>query len=148
MLLAKYKNPVEIQRKFRDEFDKFFDGFFSHTDFIPGSLYSLSPKADIEETVDDYKLYIELPGVDKKDIKLNVENNTLVVKGEKKQEKENNGKNFISCERNYGAFQRVFDLPGGIKSDKIEAEFKDGVLNIKVPKSEEAKKKKIEIKIN
>lgn len=147
MLLARHKNPVEIQKKFRDEFDKFFDGFFSNTDFLPGSLYSLSPKTDIEETVDDYKLYIELPGVDKKDIKLNVENNTLIVKGEKKQEKESKDKNFISCERSYGAFQRVFDLPGGIKSDKIEAEFKDGVLNIKVPKSEEAKKKEIEIKI-
>lgn len=147
MLLAKYKNPVEIQRKYKDEFDKLFEGFFRDSDILPGSLYSLSPKADIEESDNEYKVFVELPGVDKKDIKINLENNTLIVKGEKKQTKEVKDNNYLCCERSYGSFQRAFEFPGSVKTDKVEAEFKEGILSITVPKTEETKKKEIEIKV-
>jgi len=147
MLLARYKNPLEIQRKYRNEFDKLFDGFFRESDIFPGQLYSLSPKADIEENDNEYIISLELPGVDKKDIKLNVDNNLLIIKGEKKQSKEVKEENYLCSERNYGSFQRTFEFPGLIKPDKIEAEFKDGILRISAPKSEEIKKKEIEIKV-
>jgi len=147
MLLTRYKNPGEIQRRYKDEFDKLFDGFFRESDFLPKSLYSLSPKADIEENDNEYIINIELPGVDKKDIKLNVENNVLVIKGEKKQSEEVKEENYLCCERSYGSFQRTFEFPGLIKPEKIEAEFKDGILRVLAPKSEETKKKEIEIKV-
>lgn len=147
MLMKRYKNPLDLQRKFRDELDRFFDGFFKDVDLIPGSLYALSPKADVEETDNEYKVYVEIPGVDKKDIKVHLENNTLVIKGEKKQSKEVKENNYLCCERSYGSFQRTFEFPGSVKTDKIDAEYKDGVLTVVVPKSEEAKRKEIEIKV-
>ena len=147
MLLARYKNPLEIQRRYKDEFDKLFEGFFKESDILPGPLFSLSPKADIEENDREYLVNVELPGVDKKDIKLNLENNVLVIKGEKKQSKEVREENYLCCERSYGSFQRTFEFPCMIKQDKIEAEFKDGILQIKAPKAEEIKKKEIEIKV-
>jgi len=147
MLLAKYKNPLDLQRRFKDEFDKFFETFFKDTELLPGSLYALSPKADVEETDSEYKVYVEIPGVDKKDIKIHLENNTLVIKGEKKQSKEVKEDNYLCCERSYGSFQRTFEFPGNVKSDKVEAEYKDGVLTVVVPKAEESKRKEIEIKV-
>jgi HSP20 family protein len=147
MLLTRYKNPLEIQRRCKDEFDKLFEGVFKGSDILPGSLYSLSLKADIEESANEYIINVELPGVEKKDIRLNVENNALMIKGEKKQTKEVKENDYLCCERSYGSFQRSFKFPGIVKADEIVAEFKDGILRITAPKSEEVKRKEIEIKV-
>jgi len=146
MLLTRWK-PTETRLQFKNEFDKLFDSFFSDffnekTDFL-----SINPKTDVEENDNEYVVTMEIPGVDKKDLNLHVENDRLYIKGEKKQSKETKESNYISSERSYGAFQRSFNLPNAIKTDKVDAEFKEGILKIKLPKSEEAKKKEIEIKV-
>jgi len=147
MLLTKWK-PAENQLRFKNEFDKLFESFFS--DFLPESndLYSISPRADVEESDKDYTVTVEVPGIDKKDLKLHLEDNRLTISGEKKQSKEVKDSNYICSERSYGGFQRTFSLPNSVKVSDIKAEYKDGIVKIKVPKSEEAKRKEIEIKIN
>jgi len=146
MLLTKWK-PTESHIRFRNDFDKLFDSYFG--DFFKESndLYTISPRADIEETDNEYLVSLEIPGIDKKDLKLNLENNRLTIAGEKTQSKEVKDSNYVSCERNYGSFQRIFELPNTIRSNDISAEYKDGILKVKLPKDEKAKRKEIEIKV-
>ena len=90
----------------------------------------------------------ELPGMEEKDIKLTLENESLIISGEKKNDLEEKGKSFHRVERSYGSFQRVIPLVGEIQQDKVEAKFKNGVLNITLPKTPAAARQthKIEIK--
>lgn len=90
---------------------------------------------------------VELPGVSKDDVKITIESNILTIRGEKKQEKDVKQENYQRIERSYGSFQRSFTLPGTVKSDAIDAIFKDGVLTVTLPKAEEAKPKHIEVKV-
>jgi len=106
-----------------------------------------APAVDIAEQENEYVVKVELPGVAKEDVKISVESNTLTIKGEKKQEKEEKNKNFHRVERSYGSFQRSFTLPATVKNDKIDALFNNGILTITMPKSEEAKPKQIEVKV-
>ncbi len=95
-----------------------------------------------------YKISAELPGIDAKDIDVSVSGDTLVLKGEKRQEKEEKDKNYHFSERAYGSFQRSFQLPPSVDRDKVAADFSKGVLTITLPKTAEAQKpqKKIEVK--
>ena len=102
------------------------------------------PSVDIVETEKEYLVKAELPEVKKEDVNLTVENGVLTVQGERKQEKEENGKKFHRVERSYGFFERSFSLPDNADETNISAEFKEGVLNIHLAKSEKAKPKKIE----
>ena len=107
-----------------------------------------TPRVDVTE--DNYNLYVhaEIPGVDKKDIKINVTGDILTISGEKKTEQRDEKKNYYRIERSYGSFSRSFTLPAEISVDKINAGFKDGVLHVTLPKTEEAKivEKQIEVK--
>jgi HSP20 family protein len=96
------------------------------------------------------KISAELPGIDAKDIDVSVSGDTLVLKGEKRQEKEENDKNYHFSERAYGSFQRSFQLPSSVDRDKVAVDFSKGVLTITLPKTAKAQKpqKKIEIKSN
>ncbi len=95
-----------------------------------------------------YKIAAELPGIDAKDIDVSVTGDTLVLKGEKRQEKEEKDKNYFFSERSYGSFQRAFALPDSVDREKIAADFSKGVLTIALPKTAAAQKpqKKIEVK--
>lgn len=95
-----------------------------------------------------YKITAELPGLDAKDVDVSVSGNTLVLKGEKRQEKEEKNKNYFFSERAYGSFQRAFELSTTVDRDKIAADYSKGVLTITLPKTAEAQKqaKKIEVK--
>ena len=95
-----------------------------------------------------YEITAELPGMDEKDIEVNVANGALTIKGEKKEEKEEKQKDYYVSERRYGSFERYFELPDGVDAGKIEAAFKNGVLRVTLPKTAEAQKpaKKIEVK--
>jgi len=147
MLLTKWR-PIEVQRKFKSEFDRLFEDFFDNNGFKTSTdLFQVSPRADIEETDNEYIATLELPGLDKKDIHLNLENNNLVIKGEKKTFKDVKEANLICSERSYGNFLRSFELPTTVKSDDINAEYKDGILKVTLPKAEEAKPKEIQIKV-
>jgi len=111
------------------------------------TLASWTPAVDITEHDDEYTVKVELPGVNKDEVKITVESNMLTIRGEKKQEKETKKENYHRVERSYGSFQRSFTLPTAIVNDKIDAAFKDGILIVHVPKAEEAKPKQIEVKV-
>jgi len=105
------------------------------------------PAVDVEDEADHYALIAELPGLKQEDIKISVSNGTLFLKGERKlSHEEREGKAFLHHERCYGRFQRTFTLPARVDSSRIKANYKDGILEVDIPKSEEAKPKEIEIK--
>jgi HSP20 family protein len=132
-----------IQRDINWLFDSFFRGGVQGDETF--SSY-WTPAVDIAEQENEYIVKMELPGVSKADVKISLESNILTVKGEKKQEKEEKSKNLRGVERSYESFQRSFTLPTSVKSDKIDAFFKDGVLSVTPPRMEEAKPKQIEVK--
>lgn len=110
--------------------------------------WALTPVVDLAEKEKEYEVTAELPGIDEKNVEVKVANNTLTIKGEKKEEKEEKQKDYYLSERRYGSFQRSFALPEGVDSNKIEATFAKGVLTVRLPKTAEAQKaeKKIAVK--
>jgi HSP20 family protein len=104
-----------------------------------------APAVDIYETDEKLVIKVELPGLKKEDIDIEVRDNTLTLKGERKFEKEIKRENYHRVERAYGSFQRSFTLPSTVKQEAIEASFKEGILEISLPKAEEAKPKQIKI---
>lgn len=106
-----------------------------------------APSVDISETEGEYQIKAEIPDVKKEDVEVTVEDGVLTIQGERKHEKEEKGKKFHRIERSYGSFVRTFSLPDVIDEEKVKAEFKDGVLNLHLPKSEKAKPKAIEVTV-
>ena len=105
------------------------------------------PSLDVSETKGDLVVKAELPGIDPKDIDISLNEGILIIKGEKKQEKEEKEEGYHLIERSYGSFTRLIRLPREVQNEKINASYKNGVLKITLPKSEEAKKKEIKIKV-
>ena len=106
------------------------------------------PAIDMSEDEKAYKISAELPGIDAKDIDVSLSGDMLVLKGQKRQDKEDKDKNYHFSERAYGAFQRAFDLPASVDRNKVAADFSKGVLTITLPKTAEAQKpaQKIDVK--
>ena len=106
------------------------------------------PAVDVAEKDKEYEVTAELPGIDEKNVEVKVANGVLTIKGEKNEQKEEKKKDYYYSERRYGSFQRSFQLPQGVDSDKIEASFKNGVLTVSLPKTADAqaKEKKIAVK--
>lgn len=127
---------------FQDEMDKLFDSFFNgfglspfksrsrRLEGITGSI--LKPRLDLGATDNEYTVSVEIPGVSEKEVSLELINDTLVIRGEKKQEKEEKNKNFYRLERSYGSFQRVLSLPEDADQEDVKATFNKGVLTIKM----------------
>ncbi|HEC80511.1 MAG: Hsp20/alpha crystallin family protein [Candidatus Coatesbacteria bacterium] len=129
------------------EMNRLFDDFFGRGIAEREESDFFSPAVDLSETDDEFRVRAELPGINQEDMNISLVGNTLVIKGEKKQEKEEEKENYHYVERVYGSFRRDIDLPAEIDADKVEAEFKDGILNITIPKSEKGKPKEIEVKV-
>ncbi len=128
----------------RDLFDRFFEDFG-----LPSLLSeeaTFVPAFDVSETESELIVRVEVPGIDKKDITVNLSDDVLTIKGEKKQEREDKNENYHSVERLYGTFSRSMRLPVEVDADKVEATYKDGVLKVTLAKSEGSKVKTIEIK--
>jgi HSP20 family protein len=106
-----------------------------------------APRVDIAETDKEFSIKAEIPDVKKEDVKVSVDNGVLTIKGERKQEKEEKNKKFHRVERFYGSFTRSFTIPDNVDENKIEASFKDGMLNLTIPKTAETKPKAIDVKI-
>ena len=106
------------------------------------------PLVDITEDDKEYLITVELPEVNKEDVKVTMENGILTVTGERKFEKEETNKKWHRVERSYGSFARSFALPDDGDPAKVDAEFKDGMLKVRVAKSEDARPKQIEVKVN
>ena len=111
------------------------------------SIASWSPACDIYETDSEIVVKTELPGVKKENVQVTLENNVLTIRGERKFQEEAKKENYHRVESNYGQFTRSFALPAFIDTNKINAEFKDGLLRLVLPKREEAKAKTIEVKV-
>lgn len=142
MALIKYSRPnTELfSRNFNDIVDEFFNN--------PTSNYrkdSFMPSVDVSETETQFELSVELPGLKKEDINVDLEKGRLTISGERKSSKEREGKNFHRVERQYGKFSRAFYLPETIDEESIVAKYEDGILNITINKSDEKVKKQIEI---
>ena len=99
------------------------------------------------EEKDDVVVKAEIPGMKKENLEINLSDSHLIIKGEKKQEEEVKKKGYYYSERSYGSFMRSIDLPNEVKSEKATANFKDGVLEVRLPKTEEAKRKEVKIKV-
>ena len=111
-----------------------------------GGAILWQPPVDIEEQPDRYAVHVELPGMKLEDIKITLEDNRLVIRGEKTRTEEQKNATYHKIERVYGTFERSFSLTHAVKADKIEATYRDGVLEVSVPKAEEAKAREIPIK--
>jgi len=105
------------------------------------------PTVDISESEGGYLIKAELPEVKKEDVKVTVEDGVLTLSGERRQEKEEKGKKYHRVERSYGSFVRSFSLPESVDESGVKAEYKDGVLNLHLPKTEKVKPKSIEVKV-
>lgn len=152
MALAKYHKPEDrglSPWNLYSGVERLFDDFFGvGRDLdLPASMRAWAPAVDIEETEGEYRLKAELPGLKKEDVKISVEDNVLTIAGERKEEKAEKHRKVHRVERSYGSFSRSFSLPASIAADRVSASYKDGVLEIVVPKKEEAKPRQVEIKI-
>jgi HSP20 family protein len=125
-------------------FDNFWLEPFGVSEEWPGSFV---PTIDVTENNKEIRISSELPGIDEKDINITVSDSMLTIQGEKKQEEEEKEKGFYCRESSYGTFRRVINLPAEVDESKAEAEFKKGVLKIKLPKTAQAKTKAKKIKI-
>jgi HSP20 family protein len=136
-------NPSQLAGA-REPLFRLFDTFFNEGGEDLATR-TWTPPVDIQETDDSYRIQAELPGMQKEDIQITLENNVLRLSGERKFEKEVKKENFHRIERTYGTFSRSFALPTQVSSDKVEAKFDNGVLTITVPKAEQAKPRHISI---
>ena len=140
MSLIKY-NPAELRRvSFNNLFDNFFNNHFS-TPELSGEQ-SFVPQVDIAETDKAFELQFVVPGVDKKGFKIDLSDGKLTVSGERKHKEEKTEKNFHTRESYYGSFQRSFYLPDNINEENVEANYKDGILSIVIPKDDKKTVKK------
>ncbi len=115
--------------------------------FAAGGVGMFTPSIDVKENEKEFIIKAELPGVEEKDIDVTVTNDSVTIKGEKKEEKEDKDKNYYYMERSYGSFSRVIPLKAEIESNKAEARFKNGILDIKIPKNQSAKAKGTKVPI-
>lgn len=142
MTLIKYNRPRRdlFSKNFSDIMDEFFNDvvYQNNNSFVPG--------IDISETDDRFLVSVELPGVDKKDIHVDLENGRLTISGERKFEEEEEGKTYHKVETRYGSFSRSFLLPENVDEESINATYENGLLNIALNKTDEKVTKQIEVK--
>jgi HSP20 family protein len=134
-------NPLSALQQ---EIDRLFDGFSRSFAGFPSP--ELMPSMDLSETDKEIEITAELPGLEEKDIQLNIADNVLTIRGEKKNEREETKKDYHLVERSYGSFTRSVQLPDGVNADNIKAVMSKGVLKVSVPKPAPAQTKKIDIK--
>ena len=148
MMTLSYRNPARDLISISDEMNRLVSNVFGEggreTSLFKGTW---SPAVDISEDADNFYLHIELPGMKKEDVKVQYAEGMLSITGEKKAQKEAKNLNLHRVERTYGRFERSFRVASNIVSDKIAAEFSDGVLSVILPKADEVKPKEIEVSI-
>jgi|LFRM01.1.fsa_nt_gb HSP20 family protein len=142
--LIRYSNPMAAVSDWIDEV--FGGNLFEAADrqLTSGNW----PRVDIEERENAYTIKADLPGLDKKDVSVTIENGALRIEGEKKQEYKQEKEKYCHFERSYGKFCRTFALPDSVEAEKIDASMKNGVLELTLPKKEQARPKAIEVKVN
>ncbi len=136
---------LPVFSSFQDEMNRVLDNFLSRE-----TSYGVDwrPVVDVAESENDITVKAEIPGIDPKDVDISITGDTLTLKGEKREEKENTGKSYHRVESSYGSFKRVITLPASVDVDKVTAEGKNGILEIVLPKKEESRAKKINVKVD
>jgi len=136
--------PFEEMMSLRREMERLLDEVFERQ---PARGEEFYPLADISETENEFVVKMELPGIKPEEVEITLNGDTLTIRGEKKEEERSEKENYLRLERRYGAFQRSFTLGVPVKGDEVKATYKDGILEVRVPKAEEAKPKPIKIKV-
>jgi len=134
----------ELEREMEDWFGRFAGGW--PWPRLAGEFRGGAPAVDLADRKDEVVLRADLPGLEQKDIEVTVEGGMLTIRGERKEEKEEKRENYYHAERWAGRFARSVMLPPGVDADKVKATFKNGVLEVHIPKTKEAKGKKVEVK--
>ncbi len=137
-------DPFRELENLRREMEKLFDSFLS--DRVIDREFPWTPAIQIKELTDKYILDVDVPGVKKEDLKIEVSDNVLTISGERKEEKEEKDAQYHRREIVFGSFKRAIQLPTNIEADKISAKLENGVLHIEIPKSEKSRSKEIPIK--
>ncbi len=141
--------PFNELSTMRREMDSLWSRFFPEAPFFERyTTHEWLPTIDLTETKDKLLIKADLPGLEAKDVDLSITGDLLTIRGEKKKEAETKDEHFFCVERYEGTFQRQIRLPAHVKTDKIDAKFDKGILTITLPKTEEAKKKEIKIKVH
>ena len=162
MALIKWEpraRELEPFRNLREEVDRLFEDFFRDWPRPWGGWMSpfrgsaaveagFSPSVDLKETENEFQVTAQVPGFNKENLEVTITENSVTLKGERKEEKEKKGETFHYREVSQGSFQRVIPLPSEVVSDKAKAELKDGVLSLTLPKTEPSKRKALKIKID
>ncbi|MEO5619001.1 MAG: Hsp20/alpha crystallin family protein [Candidatus Eisenbacteria bacterium] len=130
----------------RNEFDQLFDTLIT-TPATQGAAPVFAPAADIHENAEGFEIRLDLPGVAQKDVKVSIMGDTLTIRGERKFEEQRDPSNVRYRERRFGAFERVFTLTAPVRADQVKASYLDGVLEVRIPKAEEARTREIEVQI-
>ncbi|MCJ7565356.1 MAG: Hsp20/alpha crystallin family protein [Candidatus Aminicenantes bacterium] len=139
-------DPVRDMVTLREKMNRLFEDVFTgQSEGKELAASTWAPAVDIFETENDLVMTAEVPGIDEKDIEIKIEDNTLILKGARKFEKETKEENYHRIERSYGSFYRAFTLPNSIDPEKIQAEHENGVLKITMPKRTELKPRKVKI---
>ena len=143
-------DPIGEMAAFRQQMDRLIESFFGRgLSRLPTAMPTEGwvPEFDVVETRDEIQVQLDVPGMEQKDINISLSGSTLIVKGERKSEKEEKDKHFHRMERSRGVFQRVIALPVSVEADKIKADIEKGVLSIHLPKKVEEKPKEIPIEV-
>jgi len=150
LLPAKRQDVERPAASLQREMNRLFDDFFAR-DFLVEPFKGIGewrPALDVPETETSVIVKADLPGLEAKDLDVALRGDLLTIKGEKKEEKEEKTKSYHRVERHYGSFERSVRLPATVKADQVKASFKNGVLQIELPKTEEARQKSIHIKVD
>jgi len=149
------RRPFMDIGRWENDMDRMMEDFFGRRlrpwwpeRWFRGDGEARTPALDVFEEKDEIVVKAELPGMDKENIEVNLTDNLLTIKGEKKKEEEIKEENYYRCERSYGSFVRSIELPKAVRSDKVKASFKNGILEVRAPKTEEAKAKEIKVKVD
>lgn len=138
----------DMERMFDDFWGRRMRPWWPERWSLPAVLEISPPAVDLYEEKDDIVVKVELPGMDKDNIEVNLTDHTLTIKGKKKKEEEIKEENYYKSERSYGSFVRTLELPRDVHADKVKASFKNGILEVRLPKTEEAKAKEIKVKVD
>lgn len=139
------RTPNRALRNLQREVDSLFDRFFDRSEDTESTDAVWAPQTDLLEKGDAFHLQLDVPGMSKDDISINLQNGALTVSGERSSEQTEEDEDYVRVERAFGTFHRTFRLPEAVDAENIEAAYEDGVLTINVPKTEESTRRQIEI---
>jgi HSP20 family protein len=148
MALMRWSPNLAVPRDvtgIQDEVNRLFDSFFGRWPAPQGNAFL--PAVDIEESAEDFIVKVDLPGLHQKDVKVSLMGDVLTIRGERKLEAGRSEGTLHRTERVYGTFERSFTLGAPVRNDKVKATFRDGVLEVQVPKAEEARLKEVEVQV-